>query len=347
MPFYVLQGPLTTTFLRLSKLLRLHTSSSSFAMASSVNARTVTISRNYFEIILRRAALNETCVSASVSVTIPVVTIGLDEYKNQLEQIRQFENLKQNLVNGGLPYETIAVLTNNVTSEEVTEDNSEGRQFGNNLQNNQVNQSESSHPRSGTKKYAYGTKTWGGGNYQKENQDNTYHNHGYDAFACAPEAPADEFFDNDHANGNENLQPRQQISTYQKPRFQRDAKRSLVFSRLHEETTHADVIDIVRGGMLLDVFMRNDHSCIVSFLEEEDAKAFYGYAKRKDLVILGRRIEINWADRHFFLPNHVAKQILYGATRNLIIRNARQRLTEESIRGHSGGLTERSYAGEC
>lgn len=178
--------------------------------------------------------------------------------------------------------------------------------------------------------------------YQNRNQGGydcsfQFRNHGYDAFAYARDSPADDFSDNENGTGNGNKNPPlQSIYTDRKARFQRDAKRSIVLSRLQEGTTLADVVDVVRGGMLLEVYLiRNDRSCIVSFLEEQDARAFHGHAKRYDLRILDRRVEIYWAERQFALQGHVANKISIGATRNLIIRNASPQLTEQGIREHA------------
>ena len=44
------------------------------------------------------------------------------------------------------------------------------------------------------------------------------------------------------------------------------------------------------------------------------------------------QVEISWAERHFILPGHVANQIGMGATRNMVVRSANTRHTEESIR---------------
>lgn len=115
--------------------------------------------------------------------------------------------------------------------------------------------------------------------------------------------------------------------------FQKNAKRSVQLSNLAEAVTHADIVDAVRGGMLLDIYLRsNDRIAQVSFLEENDAKDFFHHSKRNDLYIRGKRVEISWAERQFILPNHVANKVSMGATRNLVIHNITPRHTEETIR---------------
>ncbi|GJC86813.1 negative regulator of differentiation 1 [Colletotrichum liriopes] len=109
-----------------------------------------------------------------------------------------------------------------------------------------------------------------------------------------------------------------------RPQFERLATRTILISNLAEGTTHADVTGVVRGGQLLDIFLRtHDRSVQVSFLHEADARAFLDHTRRHDLYIRHKR---------FTLPGHVASKVGIGATRNLIVRRCDPRLTEEVIR---------------
>ncbi|KFY82207.1 hypothetical protein V500_10727 [Pseudogymnoascus sp. VKM F-4518 (FW-2643)] len=115
--------------------------------------------------------------------------------------------------------------------------------------------------------------------------------------------------------------------------FLRNTKRTIQLSNLPEAATHADVTDAVKGGMLLDIFLRSqDRAASISFLDGNAANNFFRYAKRNDLYIRGKRVAISWSDRHFTLANHVAHKIGMGATRNIVIRSASTRHTDESIR---------------
>jgi len=52
-----------------------------------------------------------------------------------------------------------------------------------------------------------------------------------------------------------------------------------------------DITEAVRGGVLLDVFVRaNDRTATVSFLNSADAKAFYDHVRRHDLYIKNKRV---------------------------------------------------------
>lgn len=153
---------------------------------------------------------------------------------------------------------------------------------------------------------------------------------------------ADGFFDEE--SGNNDFQPRRQRQQYDK-----FAKRTIILANLPEIATHEDITDAVRGGLLLDVYLRsNDRTASVSFLEESAAHEFYSYVKRYDLYIRGKRVsilpsgalaeanlaqvEIRWNDRQFILPGHVANKVGIGATRNLVIYNCSPKHTEEKIR---------------
>ncbi|KAF2853004.1 carbon-nitrogen hydrolase [Plenodomus tracheiphilus IPT5] len=109
-------------------------------------------------------------------------------------------------------------------------------------------------------------------------------------------------------------------------------QRTVLITNLPERTTHKDLADIVRGGRLLDIFLRNDRSATISFVE--GAAEFLAYAKRTDIYLHTKRLEFRWSDRQFHVPPHVANKISGGATRNLIVRGAANKLTADQIRDH-------------
>jgi hypothetical protein len=79
----------------------------------------------------------------------------------------------------------------------------------------------------------------------------------------------------------------------QRPQFERQCARTLLLSNLADGTTHADITGAVRGGLLLDVFLRShERSATVSFLNSADAKKFYDHARRHDLYIRNKRVGI-------------------------------------------------------
>lgn len=98
------------------------------------------------------------------------------------------------------------------------------------------------------------------------------------------DGPSDVFYDG--GSGNNDSQTR-----VKRPQFEKYAKRTVFLINLPEGVTHAEVVDVVRGGMLLDIYVRpNDRIASVSFLEEADAEVFYRHVKRHDLYIRGKRV---------------------------------------------------------
>lgn len=68
-------------------------------------------------------------------------------------------------------------------------------------------------------------------------------------------------------------------------------QRSIVLKNLSDRTTHQQVVNKVRGGPLLDVYLRSqDKSAIVSFIHGSSAQEFFAYLKRNDIYIHSRRV---------------------------------------------------------
>ena len=73
-----------------------------------------------------------------------------------------------------------------------------------------------------------------------------------------------------------------------RPPFPQDDQRTILFTNLSDRTTHQDLVKIIRGGRLLDIYIRNDRSATVSFVE--GAREFLAYAKRNDFYIHAKRV---------------------------------------------------------
>lgn len=65
-------------------------------------------------------------------------------------------------------------------------------------------------------------------------------------------------------------------------------QRTILVTNLSERTTHKDLAGIVRGGRLLDIFLRNDRTASVSFVE--GAADFLAYTKRNDVYLHMKRV---------------------------------------------------------
>jgi|SRR5690242_2884475 len=65
-------------------------------------------------------------------------------------------------------------------------------------------------------------------------------------------------------------------------------QRTILISNVAERTTHKDIAGIIRGGRILDIFFRSDHSVTVSFVE--GAAEFLAYVKRNDIYLHAKRV---------------------------------------------------------
>jgi hypothetical protein len=65
-------------------------------------------------------------------------------------------------------------------------------------------------------------------------------------------------------------------------------QRTILITNLPERTTHKDLAGIIRGGRLLDIFLRNDRTATISFVE--GAAEFLAYAKRTDIYLHMKRV---------------------------------------------------------
>ncbi|KAJ4314397.1 hypothetical protein N0V84_008917 [Fusarium piperis] len=116
-------------------------------------------------------------------------------------------------------------------------------------------------------------------------------------------------------------------------RLERNAQRSVRLFNLPAGVRRGDITTVVRGGPLLDVYLRpKEHTATVSFVYEDDAVAFLNRAQEHGLRIRNTLIPVKWDHQQFILAPRVSYQISRGATRNFVIRNRNPNLTEESIR---------------
>lgn len=87
------------------------------------------------------------------------------------------------------------------------------------------------------------------------------------------------------------------VPSSEKQFYARNEQRTLLIKNLSDRVTHKDVVEVVRGGALLDVYLRsNDRSASVSFVEGAAAQAFLAYAKRNDIYIHGKRVSLTRLD---------------------------------------------------
>lgn len=105
--------------------------------------------------------------------------------------------------------------------------------------------------------------------------------------------------------GNSYGQPDSPIATPERDdndssqRVSMHEQRTVLITNLTDRTTHRDLVNIVRGGRLLDVFLRNDRSACITFVE--GASDFLSYAKRNDIYLHTKRVSRLPAASRLFL----------------------------------------------
>ena len=73
--------------------------------------------------------------------------------------------------------------------------------------------------------------------------------------------------------------------------YEKHEQRTLIARKLRDRTTHSDIVDFLRGGLVLDIYIRaQDRTAAVSFVEGQHAQDFMKYVKRNDIYIRGKRV---------------------------------------------------------
>lgn len=71
---------------------------------------------------------------------------------------------------------------------------------------------------------------------------------------------------------------------------------TLLFRHLPEGVTHKDVTNVIRGGRLVDVWLRkNDRAAQVTFAE--GAADFLAWSRKNDIIISGKRVSLGHQSR--------------------------------------------------
>ncbi|KAK5956983.1 hypothetical protein OHC33_001352 [Knufia fluminis] len=110
--------------------------------------------------------------------------------------------------------------------------------------------------------------------------------------------------------------------------------RSLVIKGLSKSTTLEDITKAIRGGMVLNLFVRQHlQEAHVAFVNTDDAEKFLLHAKRHDFYIKSKRVHVSWDERQHYMPGGIARRIHNdGASRNLVIRFPKPEVTEQVVR---------------
>jgi len=279
---------------------------------------TVTIGRSYFDALLRKAEFHTSNQPVSYGTDLSDnVTISKAEHEYMTQAVREYHLLKSALFRGGLTNETLDTLLqgeNGASNEEPSSYDYESQHTHARSQATPVAAPASA-------RYPKGSDYTSASHGLHPRPSASFHrvvSYGEsESFTGDPDSPPDEYDDL-------NRGPAQRIPLHD--------QRTVLITNLSERTTHKDLAGIVRGGRLLDIFLRNDRSATVSFIE--GAADFLAYAKRNDIYLHTKRLEFRWSDRQFHVPPHVSNKIAGGATRNLVVRGVAGKVTTDQIRDH-------------
>lgn len=76
-----------------------------------------------------------------------------------------------------------------------------------------------------------------------------------------------------------------------KPYSTRQEQRTIRLKNLSDRVEHKDIVDVVRGGQVLDIYFRpTDKTASISFVEAHAAQSFLAHARRNDIYIHGKRV---------------------------------------------------------
>ncbi|KAI7199836.1 hypothetical protein KC316_g3346 [Hortaea werneckii] len=307
----------------------------------------VTVDKAYFDALLRRANLHTS--AQPLARPDPVnVNVARTEYESLLRVSKEYELLKSALFQGGITAETLDILISGAGSGGTRKDSGasglktgpngfEGQlpAYHSNLNyKNQTSLYQDVHWR---RNGSIPSSTFRDGNSQQMQAGATLQVPSFSRQASygapASSIPDDSAFDDDDDNDDDdNLIEEGRPSMLQPPGLHpSNERRTLYFSGFSDRTTYKDFVSVIKGGQLLSINLRPERSGTVTFLE--GAEAFLAWVRRHDIYLHLKRIEVRWADRQYRLNNHIHQKILHGATRNLIIRNARSHgLTAAQIR---------------
>ncbi|PGG95224.1 hypothetical protein AJ79_10175 [Helicocarpus griseus UAMH5409] len=288
----------------------------------------VTIKKSHLDTLLRRAELHGSPTDLDASPLIPTVTIPKSEHDLLLRRSREYDNLKQALYEGGVSHEALETLINGPSNLEEPEDPIENALDSQSRPENRYHSRQTLRPTSddanneNTPPSSYWSQNGVGkaqrtptcGNGRQYSHDNDATSFPSDEKEDSPGPSNAQIGDRpQHANNTDN--------------------RTILLKGLSERTTHRDIVAAVRGGALVDIFLRpRERQASISFAEGRAAQEFLAFAKRRDLYILGKPIEVCWSERQFYLPGHVAGKLANGASRNLVIRSVHPNLTNSRIR---------------
>ncbi|GKZ16934.1 hypothetical protein AbraIFM66951_010651 [Aspergillus brasiliensis] len=237
------------------------------------------------------------------------VTIPRSEYDRLLQDSQHFAKLRSSLLTGGLSQETLDVLVYGAAQQHPDQNAREIISQSPPTSNATLeDKAPNCHEHSGVK--VQDPEEFDVGEDEDEDEDALLDPHG-----------SEDKDDYDESSRSAGSSPTP------------SAQRTVLIRNLPDRIMHKDIVAAIRGGALLHIYLRaREHMASVSFVEEAAARDFFRTTKAYGLIVAGKRVEVGWNDRQFYLPPYVRAKIDNGASRNLVVYNVQPNVTEWVIR---------------
>ncbi|KAG6016748.1 hypothetical protein E4U43_003182 [Claviceps pusilla] len=273
----------------------------------------------------KRGEMSQTL--SEVDKVSPIVNIPQNEYKHLVKIARKYNTLCNNLRNGGVQQETLNLLSSQTApassdpegqfdiSSYHSTTSTDGPEKGQGLTSRLASYSTPFHTGSGHVLRPHTHSSFPLGTWQETQAFGRHTTSSDGSESDSPDPPK-----------------RSSLERIPRLDFERVTTRTVQLCNLPKHTTLADITSVVRGGFLVDIFLRTrDNTVALSFLHSRDAHAFYDYAQKNGLNINGTGVEVRWNDRQFVLAGHIAHKIGLGACRNLVVRHCNPNQKEQDI----------------
>ncbi|KAF2271785.1 uncharacterized protein EI97DRAFT_242673 [Westerdykella ornata] len=284
---------------------------------------TVTIGKTYFETLLRRADYHTSGPDIIPGLPHTSVTISTTEYEYLVRSAREYNLLREALLRGGLTHDALQTLVSPQMEDSHVHSapscaNEANGYAGTFTQSNPVQDVSIRDQYRDDHEHITG-------NVREGNRL------GLQGNDTQPHTRASSFGQAGSSLGtNEKLDDPDASSPHRVPTH---GKRTILITNLSDRTTHKDLVEVIRGGRLAEIYLRNDRCATVSFVE--GAAEFLAHTKKNDIYLNQKRLEFRWHDRQFQVPPHVSDKIAKGATRNLVVRGAAaKQIAPDQIREH-------------
>ncbi|KUL84039.1 hypothetical protein ZTR_07152 [Talaromyces verruculosus] len=257
------------------------------------------------------------------------VTILKSQYEDLLRVARQFENLRESLLRGGVSQEDLDVLVNDAVAPLPVVEESVQKSYHQNQQSSNGTSPAARKPPTGPAST----------NFRPNYKLIPPKTHKHDPYPTG-DSIEEEDDDEQELEELEDRDPQTDEQQEQSPAADGpdddDEQHTIEMRNLPDRCTHFDITRSICGGALVQIYVRFiERMARVTFVDAAAAREFLARGKRIGFYIHNQKVDLSWSDREFSLRPYIKQSITHnGATRNLIIRNTNANITPALIREH-------------